>query len=235
MVLALLVGGTILRPRTRVRPPLNGIRQKIQSMDDSTRIQIHFYEPNEATVSLESHITKEIRKQWQEMLFFSCFSARQLIAMGNDTHIASSLAIVLAGMLLPVAPLDVDVKAFIHAVLTKLGNAVKLVDSRSGPGRIVFKAELILSPPPEKFDLGAERFDLFVGNVNQYAANSVLLLFQYLSRRKIEDRDYLYNLARVAELCGSTYLNGKLTTENHMEQASTIVKLAHSEIEAAKL
>lgn len=204
-------------------------------MDDSTRIEIHFYEPNEATVSLGSHITNEITKQWQEMLFFSCFTARQLMVIGNDTHVASSLAIVLAGMLLHAAPLEVDVKAFIHAVLTKLGNAVKLVDSRSGPGRIVFKAELILSPPVEKFDLGAERFGLFVGDFNQYAANSVLLLFQYLARRKIEDRDYLYNLARVAELCGSTYLNGKLTTENHVEQASAIVKLAHSEIEAAKL
>jgi hypothetical protein len=138
------------------------------------------------------------------------------------------LAIVLAGMLLPVAPPEVDVKAFIHAGLTKLGNAVKLVDSRGDPGRIVFKAELRLSPPPEKFDLGAERFGLLVGNVNQYAANSVLLLFHYLARRKIEDGDYLNNLARVAELCGSTYLNGKLTTENHMEQARTIVKLAHN-------
>ena len=154
--------------------------------------------------------------------------------MGSEgTQVASSLAIVLAGMLLPVAPPEVDVKAFIHAGLTKLGNAVKLVDSRGDPGRIMFKAELRLSPPPEKFDLGAERFGLLVGNVNQYAANSVLLLFQYLARRKIEDGDYLYNLARVAELCGSTYLNGKLTTENHMEQARTIVKLAHSEIEAA--
>ena len=59
----------------------------------------------------------------------------------------------------------------------------------------------------------------------------MLLLLKYLARRRIQDGDYLYKLAEVAASCGKIYLNGKLSAENHLSQALTILRMAEKETE----
>jgi TPR repeat protein len=98
------------------------------------------------------------------------------------------------------------------------------VDSKSGPGRKGFTAQLTLSQ--HTFKLDADGFGLFAKNINYYAATSVMLLFQYFGRKRLKDGDYLYSLCEVAKMCGTVYLNANLTKENHVGMVVKIIETA---------
>jgi len=198
-------------------------------MDGAMKVEIHFHQKDKASVFLESNATGDDQRR-NELLFFSCFAARQLVNVADDMQLASSLAKALSMFELPLAPLDDDFKPFIGFVLTTAPNGAKLVDYRGIPGRKLFEAEIRIVPPSSfSFTLQNKGFGSLLRGINYYAKDSVLLLLKYLARRRIEDGDYLYNLSKVAEFCGKIYLKGKLTPKDHLSEAVKIIRMAELE------
>jgi hypothetical protein len=204
-------------------------------MDGAMRVKIHFHQQDEASIFLESNAIGD-DQQRHELLFFSCFTATQLVHLANDMRGSSSLAKALSKLELPWAPVDDDLKAFTASILSKAPDTPKLVDYKGSPCKKRFEAELRISFPNKgkikvNLELQSKGFGLWGRGTTYYIPHSVLLLFEYLARRRIQDGDYLYKLAEVAASCGKIYLNGKLSAENHLSQALTIFQMAEKETE----
>lgn len=196
------------------------------------RVEVHFHEQKEASVFLESNVTDHEEQQWSETIFFSYFIAGQISTLISDANMGSSFANFLSKFELPQAPVDDDFKNYIAFLLNTDPNNAKLVDDKGTAGRKIFDAELKTGPPLD-FTVNIKGFGLPSTDISYYAMNSVLLLWQYLGRRRMQNKDYLYTLAKVAQYCGKLYLNGKMTIkfQADLSVAFKIVELAYADTE----
>lgn len=181
-------------------------------MDNAMRVEVHFHQQDEASVFFESTFTADEGRPF-ELYFFTCFTVGQLLNLGNDKPGTSTLAEALMKMELPMAPLDDDMMAFIAFIMGTAPGTPKLVDYKGSPGRKMFEAELRFSSS-SSFRLEHKGFGFLGTGLGYYVPHSVFLLLKYLARKRIQDADYLYTLAKVAERSGQAYLSGKLDIEN---------------------
>jgi TPR repeat protein len=183
-------------------------------MNFGARLEIHFHQQDEASVYLETNAVGDHRK-YCELLIFCLLATRQMYNLscgGDPGGTAHSLSSFLSQV--PGDPTEL--------LNMRVPDACKLVDYKGSEGRKRFIGVLKLSESALNFRLEAKGFGIFARGVGYYAATSVALLLEYLTRRRISDQNYLRGLARSANECGRAYLAGAITLTSQHDVACRV-------------
>jgi hypothetical protein len=207
-------------PEARLRLEEIGKQLKEKVMDFGVRLEIDFYQQDEASIFLEINASGEEQK-FAELLILCSLAVRQIFNLscggdpGGGAHSLSSL--------LSQVPEDLS-----QLLETNLPNLPQLVDYRGASGRKRFSATLDFNEKDFKFYLNPKGFGFFARGIIHYAPNSVLLLLLYLARRRIGDHGYLRSLAKSANQCGNAYIAGAITIKSQNTVALQIASQSFS-------
>lgn len=189
-------------------------------MEAEVRVEIDFYQQDEAGVYLETSAVGDDEK-FAEILLFCCFANRQMVLLKNDYKgQVSSLATVLKG-----------IAQELDRFLWHSGDdAAKLVQYRGPEGGKRFTVYLKYSEGDFKFKVTPHGFGLLARGVGYYAPNAVMVLLQYLGRRRKGDPSYLKALGEAVWGCAVAYLGGFTTISSQSNIAMMVTSKAFSSI-----
>lgn len=183
-------------------------------MNFGVRIEIDFHQQDEASIFLETTAPEEDAK-FAELLIFCLMAARQMFNLscgGDPGGSAKSLAYALTkahDMILP-------------AIYSIAPNAAKLIAYAGSPGRKRFVGRLTFSETNFNFQMDAKGFGILGRGVAYYAPISVVLLLEYLGKRRLNDQKYLNSLLGAAVACGEAFLMNKITLQSQHKVAAEI-------------
>ena len=175
-------------------------------MEHSFRLEIHFHQEDQASVFLENNAIEDDYKKSGELLLYAYYVTRQLVNLGRN-EVSLGIATLLTGLQNQMA----------QAAYHKSPNGPALVDYKGSPGRKNFLANLSWGDGKFWFDLKQNGFGWFGRGIGYYCPQSILILLQYLARRRIEDLDYIAYLEQLSYSCGGVFLAGELgMTNSHL-------------------
>lgn len=105
-------------------------------------------------------------------------------------------------------------------------DGARLVTYQGAAGRKQFHASLSCTDSDFSFNLKAKGFGLLARGVGYYAPNAVVVLLKYLSRRRLENAEYIAILETATAMCGDGISSGRVTLRNQGQMAFTIANLA---------
>jgi len=160
-------------------------------------LEIHFYQQDEAAIFLESNVIGD-EEEFAEVLLFCLYTQKLMINLGRHP-VCDSLSELLAQI-----PDD-------FSQITQLAAAkkVRLVDYRGSSGRKRFLASLHYADNRLNLNLKAKGFGILARGMGYYAPTSVILLFQYLVKRRQTTPFFVSWLTRAARQCANAYIRGK--------------------------
>ncbi|MFH1113721.1 MAG: tetratricopeptide repeat protein [Pseudomonadota bacterium] len=187
-------------------------------MKAEVRVEIDFYQQDEAGVYLETTSAGNDEK-FAEILLFCCFANRQMVLLKNDYKGQySTLATLLKGI-------AEDLDKFLDL---PRDSAARLVEYRGPQGRKRFSAYLKFGESDFKFKVTPGGFGLLGRGVGYYAPNAVLILLEYLIRRRKVDPSYLKALGEAVWGCAVAYLGGFTTISSQSNIAMQVTATAFS-------
>lgn len=183
---------------------------KLPDQEISLNIEIHFHEQEMASVFLESNANGQ-SGNFGEVYLFTLFALRQLASLGKPQSSA------LATALLHVNSIIKDL-----ATVHELGG-VKIIPFQGYQGRKLLFARFTLGDQSQSFYFNTKGFGLFSRGIDYYSPTGVLVLFRYLAIRHEKQSEYLTKLAQAAQLCGTSYMQGKVGMTNQSQVAFMII------------
>lgn len=96
-------------------------------------------------------------------------------------------------------------------------NIAHVVSYRGAPGGKRFTANFEWKEEMVFLELDQKGFGLFGKGINYYAPMSVSLFLKYLTDKHEKDWKYVMRFERAAQICGQTFLDGKVTSFNQMD------------------
>ena len=185
----------------------------------STRLELHFYQQDEAAVFFENtgHGNEELLGEY---LTYGLFVARTLTNLGNSESGG--------GLILVLEKMFQNPDEFLSS---ELGQMPKLVDYKGHGGRKIITSTMDYdeSTSRVKYDVKYKGFGLLGRGTNYYAPISVTSLFRYLINKRNGDRGYLGDLVSLGSTLGTMMWSGNLPLLKHHDMATLVVKELWSE------
>lgn len=179
-------------------------------MKFSMHMTIDYYQPNEASLSLESDDPAQA-ESFGEILLFCCFTLRLLVDFGqSDSGYALAMSLFEVSDNLEKAN---DPNVF---------NAPKIVEYKGIPGQKQFTARLVHSKKRLNLKISTKGFSFFKSDLDFYSINSVMLFLSYLVNKRINDPRYMMKLAEVVKKCAQVFVSRQLSKKNEKQMALVI-------------
>ncbi|EQB62666.1 MAG: hypothetical protein RBG1_1C00001G0245 [candidate division Zixibacteria bacterium RBG-1] len=160
-------------------------------------LEIHFHQPDEASVYLENTATAAEDIKFGEILLFCCLTLRLLVNLGIRNPVASGTATLLT-----------QISDYLADFTDVHENDVRLVEYKGRPGRKRFEAILSYSDRLLKFKLKPKGFGLFARGIGYYSPHSIMILLRYLVKRHSQDAYFFSSLAQATKRCGEVFITG---------------------------
>jgi len=170
-------------------------------MNIQSNLEINFHQQDEASVFLENTTSGEEEK-FGEILLFCCVALRTIVNFGNH-QAAELIAMTLSqvgGNLKELAGHDSP-------------DAAKLIDYPGSAGRKRFLVTLGFSSDNFNFQYKPKGFGLLGIGTGYYAPNAVMLLLRYLTKKRLDDEEFIERLENAVEQCGAIYYRGGFLAE----------------------
>jgi len=202
-------------------------------------LRIDFYSKKELAIRMDFAGRYPFpANETSELFLFSCYTLRQLSNLGNHP-VSTLLAVLLTtfdkdtalelaegnykfpgpiqfGVLTGFAGVNIGVD---YGVLKDqiMSELPSLVNFR-GEGK---KAFTVTMPPFQHYHKG---FGLLGFQVNYYAFHSVIALFRFLAKRRINDNIFIDHLSQVAKYCGKAHISQRIPIGDQVTLTNAILK-----------
>lgn len=177
-------------------------------MDVEIDAEIHFYSENEAAVVLESRGNKNDDKFGEGLLF--CRFAFQSMGNLQGDDIEGSLAQVLLG---------VNAKSLLKE------EDLKLIEYNGDADKVFYiKLEYKGEEDSFFFNLKTSGFGFLGKGLGYYSPCSVMILLEYLLKKRSGDKKYISNLIHIANQSGYAYFKNLISMGNRFTLPLFITK-----------
>lgn len=185
----------------------------VKKMHMKLNLNIHFHQQDEISFSLENNCSC-VEDKFGEILLFCAIALRALTTLSKG-ETSRSLASFLA----------MSKKKLSEEFADHRSPGPKTIECKGPPGRKRFEARLDFNQEDASigFIFKAKGFGFLAKGIDYYLPTSVIMLLQYLTKKRLEDKKFLLNLSMAASMCGSFYLNDQVSIAN---QGALALKIA---------
>ncbi|MGI6588935.1 MAG: hypothetical protein ACOX2N_09300 [Peptococcia bacterium] len=180
-------------------------------MKFSMRMEINYYQQNEASLILDSDNSAQA-ESFGEILLFCCFTLRLLVKFGQS-NAGYALAMSLFEISENLKKVN-DANSF---------NVPKLVEYNGKAGQKWFSANLKYDSNNKfNFKMLTGGFGFLGKELDFYGINAVMLFLSYLVENRRDDQIYMMRLTEIVKKCEQVFISRQLTKKNEKKMALVI-------------